>query len=415
MARSVVFRYKGREIDPQQVGRELGVEAALFGRVLQQDDRLIIRTELLDVAHGWQLWGAQYNRKLTDIFAVQDDISREMSEKLRLKLTGEDQRRMTRRYTESTQAYHLYLKGRFYWNKRTTPTLRRAIEYFQQAINIDPDYALAYVGLADCYALLSLYSALTPREAFPKALAAARRALEIDGTLAEAHNTLAVIKVFYEWDWEVAEKEFERALLLKPGYPDAHQRYGIYLVARGRFEEAIEELRCAQELDPLSLIINTIAGYPFYYSRRYDEAIEQYRKTLEMDPNFSMAHFRLGLAYEQKGMYEEALAELQTSKALSGDRDVIAALGHLYAVTGQRERAMQALTELEERKKQTYVSSYDLAIVYAGLNERELAFAWLEEACEERSYWLIYLKVDPILDNLRSDPRFADLVWRVGL
>jgi TolB-like protein len=415
MARGTVFHYRNREVDPRQIGRELGVQALLTGRLLELDDRLVIRAELIDVANGWQLWGAQYNREPNDILALQQEMAQEISRNLSLKLTGAERRQLAKSHTENTEAYRFYLKGRYYLNKRLTETLRTAIEQFQQAINSDTDYALAYVGLADCYSLLSLYSALTPKEAFPKAKAAALRALEIDNTLAEAYTSLGVIKVFYEWDWAGAEREFEQALMLNPGYADAHQRYGIYLVAMGRFDEAIEEFRCAQELDPLSLITITMAGYPFYYGREYDRAIEQFRKTLEMDPNFSMAHFRLALAYEQKGLYEEAIAELETSKTLSDDRDVIAALGHVYALMGRREEAERALAELQDRASQTYVSSYHRAAIHTALGEKDHALEWLERACDERSYWLIYLGVDPLLDSLRDDARFTSLMQRVGL
>jgi tetratricopeptide (TPR) repeat protein len=391
------------------------VQALLTGRLLQLDDRLVIRAELIDAANGWQLWGAQYNREPKDILALQQEMAQEISRNLSLKLTGAERRQLAKSHTENTEAYRFYLKGRYYLNKRLTETLRTAIEQFQQAIDADTDYALAYVGLADCYSLLSLYSALTPKEAFPKAKAAALKALEIDDTLAEAYTSLGVIKVFYEWDWAGAEREFERALALNPGYADVHQRYGLYLVAMGRFREAAEEFKCAQELDPLSLITITMAGYPFYYGREYDRAVKQFRKALEMDPNFSMAHFRLALAYEQKGLYEKAIAELETSKTLSDDRDVIAALSHVYALMGRREKAESALAELQDRASQTYVSSYNLAAIYTALGEKDLALEWLERACDERSYWLIYLGVDPLLDGLRDDIRFTNLMRRMGL
>ena len=415
MARGTVFHYRNNEIDPREIGRDLGVQALLTGRLLQLDDRLVIRAELIDVANGWQLWGAQYNREPNDILALQQEMAQEISSNLSLKLTGAERRQLAKSHTGNTEAYRFYLKGRYYLNKRLTETLRMAIEQFQRAISADPDYALAYVGLADCYSLLSLYSALTPKEAFPKAKAAALKALEIDNNLAEAYTSLGVIKVFYEWDWAGAEREFEQARALNPGYADVHQRYGLYLVAMGRFAEAIEEFKCAQELDPLSLITITMAGYPFYYGREYDRAIKQFRKTLEMDPNFSMAHFRLALAYEQKGLYEEAVAELETSKTLSDDRDVIAALSHVYALMGRREQAESALAELQDRASQTYVSSYNRAAIYTALGEKDRALEWLEVACDERSYWLIYLGVDPLLDSLRDDARFTNLMRRMGL
>lgn len=413
MARATVFHYKGRRVAPQEVGRELGVSAVLTGRVRQLGDRLIIRTELVDAHAGWQLWGGQYDRYASDIFELQEAIAREISDKLQLKLTGEEQKHLTKRHTESTEAYHLFIKARYYLNKRRIETIRKAIEYFQQAIDIDPAYAPAYTGLADCYPLLNLYGALQPREAYTKAEAAARKALEIDDSFAEAHNSLGVIKLFYKWDWKGAESSFRQAIELNPGYADAHQRYSMLLVAGGRFSEARAELERAQELDPLSLITKTISGYPFYYAREYERAEEHFREVIEMDQNYSMAHFRLGLTYAQQGRMEEARAELQTSAQLSGDRDVVAALGYVHGLAGRESEALAALAELTKRERAGFVSAYDKALVYLGLGDTEAALDWLERAFEERSYWLIYLQVDPALDPLRASPRFIELLDKV--
>lgn len=413
MARSTVFHYKGQRVTPAEVGRELGVRAVLTGRVLQLGGRLIVRTELVDAADGWQLWGGQYDRRPADILELQEAIAQDISENLRLKLTGQDQERLTKRHTENAEAYHLFIKARYYLHKRLTETIQQATEYFQQAIDIDPSYAAAYVGLADSYPLLNLYGALTPQDAYSKAEAAALRALEIDETLAAAHNSLGVIKLFYEWDWEGAEAAFRRSTELKPGYPDAHQRYGMLLVARARFAEAADELERARELDPLSLITKTISGYPFYYARDFGRAAERFREVLEMDPNYSMAHFRLGLTYAQEGMYEEAVAELRRSVELSGDRDSVAALGYVCGLAGRGAEARAALSELESREKAGFVSSYDKALVHLGLGDVEASLGWLEKAHEERSYWLIYLRVDPALDPLRTRPRFVELLRKV--
>lgn len=413
MARSTVFQYKSRSVLPQKAARDLGVRAIVTGRVMQLGQRLIVRTELVDAATGWQLWGDQFDRASTDILEIQETIAHEISSKLQLKLTGEDRKRLTKRYTESTEAYHLFIKGRYYLHKRLNEVMPRAIEYFQQAIDVDPVYAPAYVGLADCYPLLSLYGALEPREAYPKAEAAARRALEIDDSLAEAHNSLGVIKLFYEWDWAGAEQAFQQAIELNAGYADAYQRYGMLLVARGRFDEATVQFDHAQALDPLSLITKTISGYAFYYARRHDAAVERFQEVIEMDRNYSMAHFRLGLTYVQQRKFDEALAELQTSSRLSGDRDVVAALGYVHGLQGDAPAAVEALEELKQRETAGFVSAYDKALVNLGLGDYQQALAWLEEAYKERSYWLIYIQVDPALDPLRANPRFAELLDQV--
>ncbi len=413
MARSTVFQYKSRSVLPQKAARDLGVRAIVTGRVMQLGQRLIVRTELVDAATGWQLWGDQFDRASTDILEIQETIAHEISSKLQLKLTGEDRRRLTKRYTESTEAYHLFIKGRYYLHKRLNEVMPRAIEYFQQAIDVDPVYAPAYVGLADCYPLLSLYGALEPREAYPKAEAAARRALEIDDSLAEAHNSLGVIKLFYEWDWTGAEQAFQQAIELNAGYADAYQRYGMLLVARGRFDEATVQFDHAQALDPLSLITKTISGYAYYYARRYDAAVERFQEVIEMDRNYSMAHFRLGLTYAQQRKFDEALVELQTSSRLSGDRDVVAALGYVHGLQGDASSALEALEELKQRETAGFVSAYDKALVNLGLGDLDQALAWLEEAYKERSYWLIYIQFDPALDPLRTNPRFAALLEKV--
>lgn len=418
MARSTVFRYKGQDVDPRRVGSALGVRAVLTGRVLQRGDTLIIGTELVDVVDGSHLWGRQYNRKLADIFTVQDEIAKEISETLRPRLTGEERRRLTRRHTENAQAYQLYLKGRYHWNKRTEKGFQKAIEHFQQALDQDPNYALAYAGLADCYLLLGIgfYGVLPPREAMPKAKGAARKALEIDDTLAEAHTSLAHAIMNFDWDWSGAEREYMRGIELNPNYPTAHQFYAVYLMQMARFDEAVLEQRRAQDLDPLSLSINASLGLLSLYARQHDQAIDQFRKTLEMDHNFPLAHLGLGEAYEQKGMYDEAVAEFQAAIALSGGSPVmVAALGHAYAISDRRGEAQKVLDELKELSKRRYVAPFDVAMVYAGLGEKDQAFEWLQRAYEERDDWLTFLKVEPRADTLRSDPRFQDLLQRVGL
>ena len=340
MSRNSVFRYKGRETDAQAVGRVLGVRAVLAGRVMQRGDGLSISTELVDARDNSHLWGEQYNRKLTDILAVQEEIAREISTKLRSRLTGEEQKRVTKRYTENTEAYQLYLKGRYHLNRLTDEGFMKGREYFQQAIDRDPNYALAYAGLADSYNMLGGWNALAPKEVFPKARAAAMKALELDDTLAEAHTALGTIKLFYDWDWSGAERAFKRAVEINQSYADAHLMYGYYLSAMGRFDEALARMRRAQELDPLTLAKVAGIGDVLYYQRQYDRAIEQYQKTLEMDPNSGFAYWSLGNVYVQKGMYEQAIAEYQKAIPLSGDSpDELASLGYAYALSGRRREA----------------------------------------------------------------------------
>jgi serine/threonine-protein kinase len=416
VARSTVFRYKGHEVDAQEVGRELGVRAVLTGRVRHLGDVLMIGTELIDVQNDAHLWGEHYNRKLADIFEVQEEIAREISEKLRVKLTGKAREQLAKRHTENAEAYKLYLKGRFHWNKRTRESLKKGIEYFRRAIEKDSNYALAYTGLADCYNSLSRFGWLSPDEAMPKAKEAAEKALEIDANLAEAHNSRAFVAENYEWLWSVAEREYKRAIELNPNYATAHQWYGEYLATIGRFEEGLEQLKQAEQLDPLSLIINSDLGLPYFFARQYDRAIEQWQKTVELDPEFWLAHYALALVYEQKGMYSEAITESKRALNLFSDGPwVLAGLGHIYALSGKRDEAYQILDELMERAKKSYISPFDLALIHAGLGEKDEAITWLEKAYEERNQWLTWLKVEPRLDALRTDPRFIDLVRRVGL
>jgi len=416
MARSTVFRYKGKEADPQKVGQDLRVRAVLSGRLLQRGDKLIVQAELMDVAKGSQLWGGQYNRKAADVFALQEDLSKEISEKLRLRLTGEEKARLAKRPTENTEAYQLYLQGRYYWNKRTAEGLKKAVEYFQQAIEKDPSYALAYAGLGDSYNIMSWYDVLSPRDAFPKAKAAVLKALELDPRLAEAHTSLAYIQSNYDHDWSAAEAEFRRAIELNPNYVTAHHWYALFLRDSARMEEAKAEIRRAMQVDPLSLIVNDADAAIFYNAREYDRALEQYQKTLEMDPNFLPAHREIGFTYEQQGDYEKAIAELQKARQLApNDMHVLGWLGHVYAVSGKRTEAQKLLDELRERSRSGYVPAYSWGLIYTGLGNKDQAFAWLKRACDERDDWLATLKVDPRFDSLRSDPRFADMLRRIGL
>jgi non-specific serine/threonine protein kinase len=372
MSRNSVFRYKGRQTDAQAAGHELGVRAVLTGRVVQRGDNLSISTELVDARDNSHLWGEQYNRRLADLLSLQEDISKDVTEKLRLRLTGEDQKRLTKRYTQNTEAYQLYLRGRYEWNKRTQDSVKKSIEYFNQAIEKDPNYALAYAGLADVYNVAAGYLDLSPKEIFPRARAAATKAVEVDDTLAEAHSALAMVKA-HDWDWAGAEREFQRAIQLNPGYATAHYFYGYAdLCPMGRFEEAIAELKIAVELDPFSGIINTNLGGTLYYARKYDEAIAQCRKTLEIDPNFALAHVALAGVYEQKGMYEEALAELQKLKLPPNnlsrlEPEGIAQMRQAYAVSGAQGYWQKQLELLKKRVEQGYIPPSSIAVVCARL------------------------------------------------
>ena len=412
---STVFRYKGKDIDPIKVGQELGVSAVLSGRIVQRGDRLTISADLVDVRNNRLLWGEQYDRKLSDLLATQREIAREIVDKLKLKVSGEE-KVLAKHYTESNEAYQLYLKGRFYWNKRTVEMNKKSIEYFNQAIEKDPSFALAYAGLADCYVIR--INPLQPREKMLKAKAAAIRALELDDSLSEAHTSLARVLAVYDWDSKGAEKEFKRAIELNPRNAIAHQWYGGYFEAIGRHNESIAERKRACDLDPLSLSANSELGLAFYFARDYDQAIEQFQKTLELQPNFSLVDAFLPAAFEQKGKYDQAIAGFQNGIALKGSTELsflMSGLGHVYGVSGKKAEARALLDELKQMSLQEYVPPDSIALVYAGLGEKDQAFAWLEKAYGERSFGVAWLKVEPRWDSLRSDPRFADLLRRVGL
>src|SRR5882724_2113082 len=412
--RSTVFHYKDKEVDPQPVGHELGVRTVLMGRIIQRGDNLTIRTELVDVENNRQLWGEQYDRKVSDLLALQGEIAEEISNKLRLRwLTKTERQQITRNYTENTEAYQLYLKGRYYWNKRTSEGLGKAAVFFEQAIEKDPNYALAYSGLADSYSVPQ--NPIAPRDRMPKAKAAAMKAIELDDTLAEAHASLGNVKHIYDWDFAGAEKEFKRAIELNSNYTSAHHFYALLLASLGRWQEANDQIKRALELEPFSLIINSSAGRILYLEREYDQAIEQLRKALELDPNFARAHFFLGQVYQQKGLNEQAVAEFQKALQLDVNQYLLAGLGYAYATSGKRDEAMKVLDQLKDLSKQRYASSYGVAIIHLGLGEKDAAFESLEKAYQERSEGLSSLMVEPRWDSLRADPRFADLMRRVGL
>jgi serine/threonine-protein kinase len=417
MARSTVFRYKGlTSSDPQVVGHELGVRAVLVGRVLQRGDSLVVKTELVDTVDGAHLWGANFNRRLSDIFSIEAEISNEISEALKLKLTSAQKKGLARRYTENAEAYQLYLKGRYHWNKRTEDGIRKSIEYFEQAIALDPKYALAYAGLADAHNLMASYSAKPLATPFLRAKATALKALRLDDGLAEAHVALAAVKLWREFDLPDAERGFRRAIELNPGYATAHLWLALYLAGIEDMDEALSEIKLAHELDPLSRVINLNLARVFYFARLYDESIEQCRKTIEMYPDYLIAHRRLGIAYGEKGMFEEAETEFRKALALSGnDTETMSAMGYAYAAAGRMEDARNTLDRINEVAKEAYVSPYSMARIHVGLGEIDLAFEWLEKTYQERHGILTYLKVEAAFDRLRPDPRFVDLLRRIGL
>ena len=416
MARSTVFRYKGQGMDPQSIGRKLNVRAVLIGRIVQRGASLSIGTELVDVATGSQLWGTEYNRQPGDIFAVQDEISNAISENLRLQLTRAEKKRLTRHHTENVGAYGLYLKGRHHWNRWTEEGFHRAIEYFQQAVEKDPEYALAYAGIADSYVLLGWNSYIRPQEAFPKSKAAAITALQLDPDLAEAHTSLAAASWLQDWHWELAGTEFERSLRISPNYPTANHWYAEYKMTMGQSAEAVTRMKKGQELDPLSLIINVAVGWALYLARRHDEAIEQLLRTVELDPNYPVTYWILGLVRRAMGCFDLAIVDGQKSVSLSGGSPLMrAALGHTCGIAGRTKEAFLAFEDLTKLAQQKYVAPYFLAGIQIGLGENDRAIEYLEKSFEEHSHWLIYLHLDPGMDVLRGHSRFQELLRRIGL
>jgi TolB-like protein/Tfp pilus assembly protein PilF len=417
-ARSSSFAFKGRNLEAGEVARALNVATILEGSVRRSGNRLRITVQLVNAADGYDLWSERYDREIKDIFAVQDEITLAVVDALKLKMLGAQKDAMLKRYTHDSAAYEAYLKGRFHWHKRTLDGLNRSADCFKAALELDPEYSLAYAGLADSYAVLGIaeYGILPPREAMPKAKAAALKALEIDSSLAEAQSTLAHVRAFFEWDWAGAERDFQRAIELNPNYPLSHHWYALFLAAMGRHDEAIDAENQAQQIEPLSLIINKNVGTILYYAGRVEPSIEQYRKTLELDMNFARTHLYLGVAYLRQGRFDEAVHEYEEAIRTSGGGTVPnSLLAYAHAQAGKRDEANEILNNLKERQQREYVPAFNIALIYAGLGKVDEAFAWLEKAFEERSSWLVSLRIEPLLEPLRSDRRFEDLAQRVGL
>ena len=409
------MQYKGTKKPLRQIAREFGVDAVLEGSVARVGNRVRITSQLIHAESDTHLWAKSFERDIRDILALQNEVAREVARQVEAELTAEVAARLTEMPRIDVRAYEAYLLGRFFLGQRTEDGLTKALEQFTKALEIDKDYAAAYAAIANYYAILPFYTQLSPAEVFPKARAAAQRSLELDEDLAEAHASLAYIHAYYEWDWTAAEREFRRAIALSPNYADAHFSYSRFLAAAGRLEEAIEEIRRAQELDPRSLLLKANTALLSYFGGRYDDALRELARVRDLDPNFPVAQWGIGLAYEQKGMFSEAIAAIEKATSLSKSLNFQSSLGHAYALSGKREKAQAILDMLAERSKRGYVPSYYFALIHAGLGEKDRAFEWLERAYQERSTVLAYLQLDPRLASLRSDPRFFSLLRRIGV
>ncbi|HJT81952.1 MAG TPA: tetratricopeptide repeat protein [Chthoniobacterales bacterium] len=417
VARGTAFHYKGRNVDPRRVGRDLAVTEVLTGKVRQVQDALSVQVDLVDASTGAQLWGDEYNRKMTDLIQVKQTIAQEVAQNLKLQLSSEEQQRLVKRDSANPEAFQAYLRGRYFWNKRTADGNAQAFQQFKHAIEHDPNFAPGYAGLADCYISLAFYNFAAPRETMPKAKESAVKAVTLDDSIAEAHTSLGNILVNYDWNWVEAEKEFKRGIELRPDYAQAHQWYAMHFLATtGRLDEAVIEMKKAVALEPASLVMNSFLGATLCEARRYDEAIDQCRRTIAMDQNFAVGHWHLGRAYEQKQMFEAAIEEFEKAVSLSGASPLMkAALGHAYAKSRKKRETDQVLGELLELSKHQYVSPYEIAAIYVALDDFERAFEFLEKAFFDHSFHLVRLNVSPQFEPLKSDARFQELVKKIGL
>jgi TolB-like protein/Flp pilus assembly protein TadD len=415
ISRTSAVYYKGKKMTLPEIARALHVDAVIEGAVTRSANRVRISAQLIYAPTDTHLWANSYEADLHDVLTLQGQVARAIANQIAVRLTPPEQQRFAALGTMNIEAYDDYLKGRYEWNRRTNKSLANSVAYFEQAIAKDPNYALAYAGMADSDIILGNFSLLPPKEAYPKAKAAATQALELDGSLAHAQAALAFATYLYDWDWPSAEAGFRRAIELNPNYGPAHQWYGVSLVSRGRSEEAIAELKRAQEVEPDSMIISAVGAWVDFLAGRYDQGIEQSRKTLELDPDFIHTNAYLGLNYEQKGMLAQGIEAFRKSLGVPPQPFTIGALGHAYAVAGQRTEAEEVLKQMQERYQHGYFPAFYIALLYAGLGDKDHAFTWLEKAYNERYPWLIHLEVDPRLSNLRSDPRFQELVRRIGL
>jgi tetratricopeptide (TPR) repeat protein len=415
-SRTSSFAFKGATQDIRTIGEKLRVRTVLEGSVRRADTKLRITAQLINVADGFHLWSRTYEREMKDVFAIQDEIARAIVNALTVKLAGGTSGPLVEPHTDNVDAYALYLKARYFWRRKSASGLKKSIEYLEQAIALDAGYSQAYAALADSYIIQGYYNYLPPKDVFPRAKAAAEAAVAIDDSLAEAHTARACVCLLYDWDWQGAERGFQLAIQLKERYPTAHFWYACYLWAMGRTTDGVEEASRAQALAPLSLVVNANLGWALYFGRRYDEAIAQCRKALELDPHYLMTYAVLGQACVAASRYKEAISALQSAVNFSpGLPFTAAALAHAYARAGKRREARKVLQDLKQRSDADYVPPFCVALVYAGLGDRDQAFAWLDGAYEERSHWMAYLKVWPLFDDLRSDARFTALLGKVGL
>ena len=413
--RSSVFRYKGQSMDAEKIGNELGVDAVMSGRLIQRGEDLVISVDLIDVRNKKTLWGEQFERKMSDLLATQRDIAASIADKLQLRISGNDSSGINKQYTTNNEAYQLYLQGRYFWNKRSSDNLKKAAELFEAATQKDPNFALAYAGLADCYVVSYYYVGVRPRELMPFAKTYATKAIQFDPTLAEPHTTLAFATWLLDWDKAGAEKEFLRAIELNPNYPTAHHWYSRYLRGIGRQDEAFREIKRAEALDPLSLVIINNVAENYIDQGDLNSATRECQRMIDLDPGFWASHQTLGIVLVKQGRYDEALAETQKSVQFSNRSNAsLALLGHIYAKAGKRSEAETAIKELEKRYTEKFADARDLAVAYAGF-DKEQAFAWLEKGFADHSVFLAFLKLEPLLDSLHSDPRWNDLERRVGV
>ena len=414
-ARTSAFQFKGGGHDVQQIGRELKVRTVLEGGVRKAGARLRITAQLVDVASGYQLWSAKFDRDLDDIFAIQDEIALAIVDRLKIKLLGQEKSKLMKRHTADQVAHNLYLKGLYFWNRRLEGGMKKAMDYFRQAIERDPGYALAYVGMADTYNITGLFGFSPPRETFSKAKAAAKKTLEIDDTIGEAHASLAFSTAFFDWNWSMAEREFKRAIELNPDCATAHHWYAIYLWAVGRFDESIEEAERARELDPLSLIINTLAGIAYYFARRYEESIAQIKKALEMDPNFLLANTYIVLPYVECGMYDDAIGIMRRAESLAAEHTyTLGYFGGVYGRAGLEDEALRILGRIDELARERYVSALHRANLLVGMGRFDEALTDMERAYEERCPINSFSKTIPYFDRLQPNPRFQALLKKIG-
>lgn len=416
-SRTSSFQFKGKDIDVRKIGNELNVKTVLEGSVRKSDSMLIITTRLINVSDGYQLWGAKYRHKLEDIFSIQEEIAMEIVNALKIELGAKQEIPLIKHYTGNSEAYTYYLRGRHHWAQRMPEDLEKGIKFFRKAIEIDPNYALAYVGLADSYHLLGSYGVLPPKEAFPAAKEAALKALEIDNTLGEAHNSLAAVKLFYEWDWQAADREFKRAIQLNPYYNTAREWYAVYLAVNNRTKESIAEMKRAAQFEPLSTSSQSGIARHLYFAKKFDAAIKQFHRVLELDPNSFYVLAHLGQCYLMKSMYPEAITHFKKAAALTGRKDAasLCGLGYTYAISGKKEEALKILEEMKNLSSQRYIRPTYMAGIYIGLGDNDRAFKWLEKAYINRCDWLILLQIEHMFEPIRKDPRFAELVKKVGL